>query len=205
MSKPKLTYFNAPVSRGEECRLALHIAGVPFEDVRIAQDAWTALKPNTPFGSLPTLEVPGKPVIAQSNAILGYIGRSHGLHPQDAFEAARHEAMMAHVEDLRGAITPTMRIRDEEEKKKARLALAEGFIPAWARHAESQLTGPGPFFAGDKLHVVDIKLFIVVRWLANGTVDHVPAAIFAPFPKLNRVFEAVQNDARVQTWHAKKP
>lgn len=35
MSKPKLTYFDAPASRGEECRLALHIAGVPFEDNRI--------------------------------------------------------------------------------------------------------------------------------------------------------------------------
>ena len=35
MSKPKLTYFDAPVSRGEECRLALHLAGIDFEDVRI--------------------------------------------------------------------------------------------------------------------------------------------------------------------------
>ena len=28
MSKPRLSYFDAPVSRGEECRLALAIAGV---------------------------------------------------------------------------------------------------------------------------------------------------------------------------------
>ena len=35
MSKPKLIYFDAPVSRGEECRLALHLAGIDFEDVRI--------------------------------------------------------------------------------------------------------------------------------------------------------------------------
>ena len=32
MSKPKLSYFDAPVSRGEECRLALHAANVDFED-----------------------------------------------------------------------------------------------------------------------------------------------------------------------------
>ena len=35
MTKPKLIYFNAPVSHGEECRLALRLAGIDFEDVRI--------------------------------------------------------------------------------------------------------------------------------------------------------------------------
>ena len=101
MSKPKLTYFDSPSSRGEECRLALHVAGVDFEDVRIESAEWPALKPKPPFGSLPTLEMPGHPILAQSNAILALIGRLHGLHPKDAFEAARHEAMLCHVEDLR--------------------------------------------------------------------------------------------------------
>jgi glutathione S-transferase len=204
MSKPKLTYFDAPVSRGEECRLAFHIAGVPFEDVRLTREAWAALKPNTPFGGVPMLEVPGKPALAQSNAILGYIGRSHGLHPQDAFEAARHEAMMGHVEDLRAGVDPSMRISDAAEKKKARLALAEGYLPAWGRYAESQITGSGPFFAGEKLNVVDIKLFIALRWFASGALDHVPSTVFAGFAKLNRVFEAVRDDARVRAWYDKK-
>jgi glutathione S-transferase len=66
MSKPKLTYFDAPVSRGEECRLALSIGGVDFEDIRIKSADWPALKPKTPFGSLPVFEVPGHPPLAQS-------------------------------------------------------------------------------------------------------------------------------------------
>src|SRR5271165_961321 len=107
MSKPKLTYFDAPVSRGEECRLALHVAGVDFEDNRIRRDDWPSLKPKTPFGSLPTLEMPGHPVLAQSNAILVLVGRLHGLHPKEPFEAARHEAMMQHVEDLRAGVSPS--------------------------------------------------------------------------------------------------
>src|SRR4051812_10283278 len=53
MTKPKLTYFDAPVSRGEECRLALHLAGVEFEDDRIKGPDWPALKPTTPYGSVP--------------------------------------------------------------------------------------------------------------------------------------------------------
>ena len=40
MTKPKLTYFDIPTSRGEECRLALHVAGVAFEDNRIRHAAW---------------------------------------------------------------------------------------------------------------------------------------------------------------------
>ena len=108
MSKPKLTYFDAPVSRGEECRLALHLAGVDFEDVRLQAPDWQILKPKTPFGSIPIYEEPGRPVLAQTNAILVLIGRRHGLHPTDDFTAAQHEAMMHHVEDMRAQVAPTM-------------------------------------------------------------------------------------------------
>jgi prostaglandin-H2 D-isomerase / glutathione transferase len=203
MTKPKLTYFDAPASRGEECRLAFHVAGVEFEDNRIPGKDWAALKPTTPFGALPTLHIEGKPMLAQSNAILVLIGRNHDLHPRESFEAARHEAMMAHVEDLRAEVSPTLRISDPEEKKKARQALAEGYLPTWAGFAEKQL-GAGPFFAGDKLHVVDLKLYIAVRWFASGTVDHVPSTVFAPFSKLTRIYESVRDDARIKAWYEAK-
>jgi glutathione S-transferase len=201
--RPKLTYFDAPVSRGEECRLALHIAGVDFEDVRVNQKQWAELKPNTPFGGLPTFEIPGKLLIGQCNAILTLIGRKHGLHPEDLFEAARHEAMMCHVEDLRGNVGPTLRIQDPEEKKKVREDLAKNYIPTWGERVERQL-GDGPFFGGAKLNVVDIKLFVAVRWFANGTVDHVPATVFSGLPKLTRLFESVRDSEGVKSWYAKK-
>jgi glutathione S-transferase len=203
MTKPKLTYFDAPVSRGEECRLAFHVAGVDFEDVRLSRDQWLAFKPKTPFGSVPVLEMPGHAPLAQSNAILVLIGRQHGLHPKDDFEAARHEAMMCHVEDLRANVAPTLRIADEAEKKQAREALVASFLPTWGENAEKHILGDGPFFAGQKLHVVDLKLHMVVRWFAGGKVDHVPATIFARFPKLTRVHDAVRDDPRVKSWYAK--
>jgi glutathione S-transferase len=202
MNKPKLTYFDAPVSRGEECRLALHVAGVAFDDERISREAWAALKPTSPFGGLPVLELPGKPPLAQSHAILTFIGRSHGLHPQDAFEAARHEALMMHVEDLRALVSPTIRISDAAEKQKAREALVAGPLPTWGERAEKQI-GDGPFLAGAKLNVADIKLFMAVRWFAGGGVDHIPATIFAGFPKLTRLYESVRDDARIKAWYAK--
>jgi glutathione S-transferase len=202
MNKPRLTYFDAPVSRGEECRLALHVAGVDFEDVRLKRDEWIALKPTTPFGSVPVLEMPGQPPLAQSNAILVLLGRLHGLHPRDDFEAARHEAMMCHVEDLRATVGPTLRIADEAEKKKARDGLVASYLPEWGQRAEKQI-GDGPFFGGPKLHVADLKLHMAVRWFNGGKVDHVPATIFSGFPKLMRVHDAVRDDARVKSWYAK--
>src|SRR5271169_6197174 len=137
MSKPKLTYFDAPVSRGEECRLALHLAGVDFDDNRLKAADWPALKPKTPFGGLPVLEMPGHPPLAQVNAILALVGRLHGLHPKDPFEAARHEAMMHHMEDLRTRIGLTLRMADDE-KKKTREVIAMTYLPDWAAHAEAQ-------------------------------------------------------------------
>lgn len=203
MSKPKLTYFDAPVSRGEECRLALHLAGVDFEDVRVKGVDWPQLKNQTPFGSMPILDLPGKPSLAQSNAILVFIGRTHGLHPKDDFEAARHEAMMAHVEDLRATVTPTLHIQDPEEKKKAREALAANYLHLWAARAEKQID-QAPFFGGEKIHVVDLKLHMAVRWFNSGRVDHVPATVFDDFPKLNRIHDAVRDHAGVKAWNARQ-
>jgi prostaglandin-H2 D-isomerase / glutathione transferase len=198
MSKIRLTYFDSAASRGEECRIALHLAGVDFEDVRIKRTDWPALKPKTPYGGMPFIEFPGRPVLGQCNAILTLIGRLHGLHPTDAFEAARHEAMMQHVEDLRGIVSPTLRIQDPE-KKAAREAMAATALPAWATHAEANIT-EGPFFGGSKLHVVDIKLYMAVRWFIGGAVDHVPATIFSGYPKLMGVYEAVRDHEGVKAW-----
>lgn len=201
MNKPKLTYFDAPVSRGEECRLALHLAGVEFKDERIGSAAWPAMKEQMPYGGLPVLELPGRPPLAHSNAILVLIGRQHGLHPTDVFEAARHEGMMQHVEDLRAAVTPTIRMGDAE-KRIAREMLVAGFLPTWASHAERNIPG-APFFGGAKLHVVDLKLHMAVRWFIGGKVDHIPATIFAGYPKLIAVYEGVRDHPGVKSWYAK--
>lgn len=201
MTKPRLIYFDAPVSRGEECRLALHLAGIDFEDVRLQFADWPAYREKTPFGAIPVLELPGRPALAQSNAILVFIGRGHGLHPEDAFEAARHEAMMGHVEDLRGRLGLTLRMKDEE-KKRVREELAATYIPHWASYAERQLA-EGPFFGGSKLNVVDLKIYSIVRWLTGGSLDHVPSTILADCPKLLRAHDAVRDHEGVRGWYAR--
>ncbi|MDO9022532.1 MAG: glutathione S-transferase family protein [Deltaproteobacteria bacterium] len=199
MTRPRLSYFDMPVSRGEECRLAFAIAGADFEDHRIARESWPAMKPTTPFGALPVLEVPGLPAIAQSNAILTYIGRRYGAHPTDLVEAARHEAVMAHVEDLRATVAYTARNADEATKQRAREHIAASTIPAWAGYVEAQISD-GPFFAGERPLVVDVKLYMGMRTFRRGVMDHIPTTVFDAFPKLIRLYDAVEAWPAVQAW-----
>jgi len=202
---PKLSYFDFPGSRGEECRLALHLAGVPFEDARIKQDESPALKERTPYGVLPIFEVEGRGVLAQTHAILVYIGREYGLHPRDNWTAARHEELMVAVEELRAAVWPVLRIQDPEDRLKARQELASGFLKRWGRAVEARLNdlGPGPFVAGDAIHVADLKLYMGARWISSGNIAHVPADVFAEFPRLVGVERAVAQHPKVVAWYAR--
>ena len=202
MTKPRLIYFDFAGSRGEECRIALHLAGVDFDDVRVTMADWPVLKESTPFGAVPVLQMPGKPPLGQSNAILVLIGRQHGLHPVDAFEAARHEAVMSAVEELRHTITPTLRISDPEQKRVARESLAANELATWGSQVERQI-GDGPFLGGQSLQVSDIKLYMVVRWLTSGTLDHVPVTVLDHCPKLLRLVRAVGEHPGVKGWLAK--
>lgn len=202
---PKLTYFDFPGSRGEECRLALHIAGVAFEDERIKGESWPSLKEHAPWGTLPTFEVEGRGTLGQTNAILVYIGREYGLHPTDNWTAARHEDLMGAVEDLRGYVGPKLRIQDPDEKLKVREELAREYLPRWGRAVERRLAelGPGPFAGGGAIHVADIKLYMASRWFSSGNVDHVPRDIFKEFPRLVAVEKAVAEHPKVVAWYAR--
>merc|ERR1712107_289537 len=57
--KFKLTYFNLEAA-AEKVRLAFVVNGIDFEDNRIDFATWGALKPQTPWGQLPILEVDGR-------------------------------------------------------------------------------------------------------------------------------------------------
>lgn len=201
MPKYRLTYFDMSSSRGEECRLALHVAGVEFEDHRLARGEWPALKPKTPYGGLPLLEVEGRPPLAQSNVILGYIGREHGLLPKDPWEGARHEAVITAVEDLRVAFGPSGKIQDPEEKRRTREEFAATTMQTWAQNISAQIQGP--FVGGEQISVADIKIANLLRTFANGTMDYVPTNVFDGYPKLAALAQAVNEHPKVVDWRSR--
>lgn len=202
MTAYKVTYFDMAASRGEDVRLALVLAGQKFDDNRIAREDFPAMKPGLPFAALPTLDIEGHGTFAQSNAILRLIGRLHNLHPEDIYEAARHDAIMDAAEDLRHRISATMRMTDPDTKKAAREQLSTEWIPIWATCVE-RLIGEGPFIAGAKPSVADIKLFMVDRWLSGGVIDDIPTDVLNPYPRIKAQAKAFAALPTVNTWLAK--
>jgi len=201
MNRYELSYFDFVGSRGEECRMALALTGLEFDDVRLSREGWASLKPNTPYGSMPVIKQEGKPALAQSNAILTYLGLAHGLLPTDTWEAARHIAILEACEEVRTAVAPSGKISDAVEKQAAREALASGFLQTWGASIEKQISGP--FVGGSAISVADVKLFQIAETLVKGVYDHIPTTVFQAFPKLMGVHQAVLSHPKIAAWRAK--
>ena len=195
-----LTYFDFDASRGLECRLALTAAGLAFTDDRVQRGQWPGLKPTVPYGALPVLTLDGRR-LAQCSAILGYVGRNHGLHPADPWAAAEHDAVMMSVEDLRYKMPGGKHLSDEE-KKAAREDFAAGFLRQWASTLSDRIAGP--FLEGDTLNVADIKVYVILRAYLSGGYDHVPASHFDAFPKLLALYAAVDAHPVVRAYFASR-
>ncbi len=202
MAKYTLSYFDVPASRGEECRLALVLAGIEFTDDRIPYPEWQKRKADMPYGSVPVLFCEGKPPLAQSNAILRFIANQAGFGPNDPWQRALHDAVMESAEDMRSKIWTTLRMGDSDEEKKAhRLALAEGPLLTWAAQMERQIQGPFAF--GADITVADLKLFMLVNWVRSGVIDHLPTTCLDGSAKLLGVHRAVSEHPQVAAWRAR--
>jgi prostaglandin-H2 D-isomerase / glutathione transferase len=203
MAKLKLTYFDFHGGRGEPARLAMSIGGIAFEDDRIQPSDWERRKADTPFGALPVLEVDGQ-TVAQSNAINRYVGKIADLYPSDPWQAALCDEAMEAVEDISTKIGATFFL-PEEQKKAQRKALVEGPIPFYLTRLQQRLEAHGGrYFAADRLSVADLKVFVWIRHLRSGAVDHVPTDLpDRVAPKLLEHYERVKNDPRVKAYYAK--
>lgn len=174
MPKLKLTYFDINAGRGEVARLAMFMGGVEFEDNRLKFADWPSVKPNTPFGSIPVLEVDGQEV-TQSNGINRFVGRLTDLYPTDPLQAAFCDEAMDTVEDATAPLVATLSIRDEEEKKAKRTELASGPLTFYLTRMEARLKARGgEYFADNRITVADLKVWQWIRHIKSGQLDYIP-------------------------------
>jgi prostaglandin-H2 D-isomerase / glutathione transferase len=199
----KLTYFDFHGGRGEPARLALSIGGIAFEDDRVPFSDWERRKPDTPFGTLPTLERDGQ-TVAQSNAINRYVGKLTDLYPSDPWQAALCDETMEAVEDINSMIVATLFL-PQEEKKVQRKTLVEGPLPFYLTRLQRQLEERGgQYFAADRMSVADLKVFVWIRHLKSGALDHVPTDLVDRIaPKLVAHYERIKNEPGVKAYYAK--
>jgi glutathione S-transferase len=204
MSTLKLTYFDFDGGRGEPARLALHIGGIPFTDDRVSPKDWPQLRDRAPFRALPTLEVDGR-VVTQSNSINRYVGKLAGLYPKDDWQALLCDELMDSAEDIGTRIGHTIDL-PADAKKKAREELAAGRITRYLEQTQAQLAAAGgEYFVEGRLTVADLKVYMLVRWLRSGALDHIPKDLVDRVaPALVKHFERIANRPEVLDYYKRR-
>jgi prostaglandin-H2 D-isomerase / glutathione transferase len=203
MAQLKLSYFDMHGGRGEPVRLALAIGGVPFEDHRFSFPELAEVRKTAPFGQVPLLEVDGV-TITQCDAMLRYAGKLAGLYPTDAYQAMLCDEVSYVVEEANVKLSPTFRMKDDE-LKAARLALVSGSMTTYLAWLQKRLVAQGgEYFADNRLTVADLKVFVDVRGLNSGRLDHVPSDLVAQVaPALNAHQQRVAQHPAVAAYYAK--
>jgi glutathione S-transferase len=203
MPQLKLTYFDIPRGRAEPARLALAIGGIAFEDFRFGFTDFPEVRKTTPLGQVPTLAVDGVQV-TQCDAIIRYAGKLAGLYPTDPFQALLCDEVMYVVEEASAKLGPSFSMTGDAQKA-ARLALVNGSMPVYLRWLQKQLEAHGGhYFADNRLTVADLKVFIDVRGLNSGRLDHVPTDLVENVaPALNAHMQRMANEPAIAAYYAK--
>uniref|UniRef100_A0AC34R578 Glutathione S-transferase n=2 Tax=Panagrolaimus sp. JU765 TaxID=591449 RepID=A0AC34R578_9BILA len=155
---------------GETIRLMFHYSGVEFVDKRLTPEQWTAMKPLTPYGQLPILEVDGKP-LAQSGAIYRFLAKKFGMNGSDDWEAAQLDSLILMMDDFRndcreffGVITGTQKGDKAALFNRQFKPAADKYIPALERALHASGSG---FFSKKGVSYVDFYVAEYVDTL-NG-------------------------------------
>ncbi len=203
MTRFKLTYFDIDGGRAESIRIAFHIGGIDFEDVRVKGPQFREARQSFRFHALPVLEIDGRQV-TQSNALLRYVGKLVGLYPADDLQALHCDEAMDAVEDLNHAVGRTFGLQGDA-MKQAREELVKGRLATYVKGLDALLArGGGEYFADGRLTVADLKVFVETRNLAKGVLDHVPTDLVERLaPALAQHRERIANDPRVVAYYSR--
>jgi len=204
MTNYKLTYFDFAGGRGEPIRIALHAAGIEFEDNRLTFAEFSKMRHETRFNALPVLEIDGA-AVTQSNAICRYIGKMAGLYPVDHLQALYCDETLGAVEDLSHHIGQTFGL-EGEALRAAREKLVAGWLTTFVKGLGALLErGGGQYFAGESLSIADLKVLMQTRWLRSGALDHIPQDLVDRIaPNLVEHQARVEADPVVVAWYASR-
>jgi hypothetical protein len=191
----KIVYLDLPFWRAEVARLALFIANVKFEDLRISSAEFNYLQENgklmdgtlIPFNQLPVLVINGQS-IAQTGGI----------------EAGKVDQIIDTVTDINELLNPSMRENDPIKKRVMRAELTNKNLPNYFGFLENILRANNSnWFVGDKMSVADIAVWGMLGWITSGVLDDIPPSIVSPFKRLKKLYNEVSQNPRVMEWKIK--
>ncbi|CAH1247069.1 HPGDS [Branchiostoma lanceolatum] len=193
--KYKLTYFDAR-GRGEPTRLIFAAAGVEFEDKRLTFEEWPAIKPTTPMGGLPLLEVDGV-TLCQSLAIARFAARDVGLAGKSNLEQAQADMFVDEISELLPKMAGLFFEKDEAAKAEKQKEVEELIVKTYT--ILEKLSGSAGYLVGNRLLWCDLIFFNIASNVENlkpGTVQN--------YPKLAKSYENVKLNSRIAAYLAKR-
>lgn len=218
LTQPKLTllYFDIH-GLAARIRLAAAVGGVELNDKRFAsREEFTSLKESGefPYGQVPCLYVNSGSAqdvkIAQSGAILRYICRLGGLHPEDAVQAAIVDAALAAEGDAfsaHGAVIYRGRSGlahlDATALAIAEKDLRENVIPRHLGYLEKLLSGSSTGWVANtqRPSPADFAWGTQLHQLRTGGINFVPSETLAPFPKINAFLDKFLAVPQVKSYY----
>jgi len=204
MTTYKLSYFDFDGGRAEPIRIAFHAAGIKFEDDRLSFPEFGQMRDRTRFSAVPVLEIDGA-AVTQSNALSRYIGKLAGLYPKDDLQALYCDEALGAVEDSYHHIVRTFGLQGDE-LKAAREKLADGWLSVYLPGLDELLArGGGAYFADHRLTVADLKVFVQIRSLIAGTLDHISTDLVQQLaPGLVEHQERIESDPVVVAYYSSR-
>ncbi len=155
---------------------ALGVAGIAHDFIPVSRrtdenlgPAFTAINPRQ---QLPALVCPDGTVVTEGPAILAHLADAHpaaGLIPPAGSTArARHDRWMAffHANGYEGMLREIRpgRYTDDPAGAEAVKSSATAYVKRHFIIFEGEI-GPGPFFFGERLSVLDIYVWMLCYWL----------------------------------------
>lgn len=203
-----LYYYGIP-GRAEQVRLALHVAGVSWENHVVNGESWGKMKADLvdklPQANIPLLEVDGQ-YMTESLAILRYVGVLGGLIPDSAFAQGKMDEGMSMTNDIFAVFGPTFAISDPEERIAARQALCagpDGKLFKLMQKLDAMIAGfSGGYMAGDMLTVGDLCWFSIFGLMSCGMFDGFDTTFLDQFSNITTFRKFIGTNPKVASRYA---
>ncbi|KAL3826285.1 hypothetical protein ACHAXA_004603 [Cyclostephanos tholiformis] len=221
---PKLLYFGIE-GVAEQVRIALHVAGVPFDDATFPFSEWSELKPKTRYGQVPELTLPDGTVITDSQAMLRLAGEADVdgiLYPaNDVVKRVKIEMALGLVGDLARAWRPCIYVGMRPEKfgypprsewtdaddviKKLRENFLVEDMPRYMGYFADMIRGSGgTYLTGEDMTIADISAYQQLSYFRKGIADHIPKDCLEPYVEVTAWLARMEGHPKFAAYKASK-
>ena len=198
----RLIYFPVP-GRAEASRIALSLSGIEWEDVEVNGSEFNKMKQEgkLPWGMLPILQTK-EGTLAESSAILRYVGKVAGLVPEDPFQAAKVDEFIDGMGPIARAMDTTFGIEDVNERIRLRKQLFEpdGAATKALNLYDEKLGQSKSGWAAntDSMSIADLKLFTELFAFFSGTYDGIEKSMVMEYKNILNYHQKVANEERIK-------